>query len=144
MDEPREYNAKWYESESGNCSGVSNSVRPHELEPGSLSVHGILQARILEWVAMPSPGDLPTPGIKPGSPALQANSFIIWGTWEAPPVKKTNTAWLHLILYIQHRLIHRDSLSGVVGSGELIHGYSFSSATWKQFCRLATKEHEYT
>ena len=60
-----------------NCSVMSNSVRPHELKPGSLSVHGILQARILEWVAMPSPGDLPTPGIKPGSPALQANSFII-------------------------------------------------------------------
>ena len=32
--------------------------------PGS-SVYGILQARILEWVAMPSSGDLPNPGIKP-------------------------------------------------------------------------------
>ena len=39
------------------------------------TVHGILQARILEWVAFPSPGDLPNPGIKPGSPALQANSL---------------------------------------------------------------------
>ena len=28
----------------------------------------ILQARILEWVAMPPPGDLPYPGIKPLSP----------------------------------------------------------------------------
>ena len=27
----------------------------------SSSVHGILQARILEWVAFPSPGDLPDP-----------------------------------------------------------------------------------
>ena len=44
--------------------------------PGS-SVHGILQARILEWVAMPPPGDLPEPGIEPvspASPALQADS----------------------------------------------------------------------
>ena len=39
------------------------------------SVHGILQARILEWVTFPSPGDLPDPGIKPGSPALQADSL---------------------------------------------------------------------
>ena len=31
--------------------------------------HGILQARVLEWVAFPSPGDLPDPGIGPGSPA---------------------------------------------------------------------------
>ena len=38
------------------------------------SVHGILQARILEWVTFPSAGDLPDPGIKPGSPALQADS----------------------------------------------------------------------
>ena len=40
--------------------------------PGSF-VHGILQARILEWVAFPPPGDLPHPGIEPGSPALQAD-----------------------------------------------------------------------
>ena len=42
--------------------------------PGS-SVYGILQARILEWVAMPPPGDLPIPGIKPRSPALEADSL---------------------------------------------------------------------
>ena len=39
------------------------------------SVQGILQARILEWVAMPPPGDLPDPGIEPKSPALQADSL---------------------------------------------------------------------
>ena len=31
--------------------------------PGS-SVHGILQARILEWVAIPPPGNFPNPGIE--------------------------------------------------------------------------------
>ena len=30
--------------------------------PGS-SVHGILQARIVEWIACSPPGDLPNPGI---------------------------------------------------------------------------------
>ena len=39
------------------------------------SVHGILQARILEWIAVPSPGNLPNPGIEPRSPALQADSL---------------------------------------------------------------------
>ena len=43
--------------------------------PG-FSVHRILQARILEWVSIPSPGDLPDPGIEPGSPALHANSLL--------------------------------------------------------------------
>ena len=37
------------------------------------SVHGILQAKILEWVAFPSPGDLPDPGIELGS--LQVDSL---------------------------------------------------------------------
>ena len=42
--------------------------------PGS-SVHGILQARILEWVAIPSPGDLPNPEAKLESPVLEADSL---------------------------------------------------------------------
>ena len=45
--------------------------------PGS-SVQGIFQARILEWVARPSPGDLPNPGIEPMPlviPALQVDSL---------------------------------------------------------------------
>ena len=41
----------------------------------SLPVHGILQARILEWVAISSPGDLPNPGIEPRSPALRTGSL---------------------------------------------------------------------
>ena len=46
--------------------------------PGS-SVHGILQAKILEW-------DLPNPGIKPlslMSPALAGGFFTTSATWEA-------------------------------------------------------------
>ena len=39
--------------------------------PAGSCVHGILQARILEWVAIPSPGDLPNLEIEPRSPALQ-------------------------------------------------------------------------
>ena len=42
--------------------------------PGS-SVHGILQARILERVPISSPGDLRDPGIEPMFPALQVDSL---------------------------------------------------------------------
>ena len=42
---------------------------PTDCSPPGSSVHGIFQAKVLEWVA-PSPGDLPDPGIEPGSPAL--------------------------------------------------------------------------
>ena len=39
--------------------------------PGS-SVLGTLQARILEWVACPPPGDRLNPGIQPMSPVSSA------------------------------------------------------------------------
>ena len=38
-------------------------------------VHRIFQARIQEWAAISTPRDLPDPGIKPGSPALQADTL---------------------------------------------------------------------
>ena len=44
-------------------------------DPMDYTVHGILQARILEWVAFPSLGDLLNPGIEPRSPTLQADSL---------------------------------------------------------------------
>ena len=48
---------------------------PMDYSPPGSSVHEILQARILEWVAVPFSGDLPNPGIKPKFPALQAASL---------------------------------------------------------------------
>ena len=46
------------------------------VDPPGSSVHGILQARILEWVAISFSGDLPDPGIEPRSSALQADSLL--------------------------------------------------------------------
>jgi len=46
-----------------------------DCSPPGFSLRGISQARILEWVAYPSPGDLPDPGIELASPALQADSL---------------------------------------------------------------------
>ena len=43
--------------------------------PGS-SVHEVLQARILEWVAITFPRDLPDPGIEPECPEVQADSLL--------------------------------------------------------------------
>ena len=49
--------------------------------PGSY-VHEISQARILEWVAIFSSGDLPDPGIEPMSPALVDRLFTTEPTRE--------------------------------------------------------------
>ena len=79
------------------------------------TVHGILQVRILEWVAFPSPGDFPKWGVKPGSPALQADSLP-----SEPPgkplkafiqfssVQSLSRVWLFATLWIAAR---QDSLS---------------------------------
>ena len=48
---------------------------PMDCSPPGSSVQGILQASRLEWVAFPSPGDLPDPRIKPRSPTLQSDSL---------------------------------------------------------------------
>ena len=48
---------------------------PTLCNPMDYTVHSILQARILEWVAFPSPGVLPNPGIEPRPPALQVDSL---------------------------------------------------------------------
>ena len=57
--------------------------------PGS-SVHEILQARILEC-SVPPPGYFPDPGIKPGSPALLADSLL-----SEPPGKPTYVTYLEI------------------------------------------------
>ena len=52
---------------------------PVNCSPPGCSVRGIFQARIVEWLLLPSPGDLLNPGIKPMSfvsPAL-ASGFTI-------------------------------------------------------------------
>ena len=41
------------------------------------SVHGILQARIQEWLPYPSSGILPDPGIELKSPALADGFFTV-------------------------------------------------------------------
>ena len=56
-------------------SVVSDSLGFHGLQPSRRSVHGILQARILEWIAIPFPEDLPDPGIEPWSAASQVDSL---------------------------------------------------------------------
>ena len=47
-------------------------------------IHGILSARILEWVAIPFSRGSSNPGIEPGSPALYTDSLL-----SEPPGKLT-------------------------------------------------------
>ena len=55
------------------CAKLLSRVRlcdPMDSSPPGSSVHGILQARILEWVAMPSSRGSSDPGLEPESLSL--------------------------------------------------------------------------
>ena len=70
--------------------------------PGS-STRGILQARILEWVAFPSPGDLPDPGIESESPTLQADPL------PSEPLEKPQTQGVLLLVVISKHACEREN-----------------------------------
>ena len=48
---------------------------PTLCDPMDYTVHGIVQARILEWIAFPFSRESSQPGIEPMSPTLQADSL---------------------------------------------------------------------
>ena len=55
------------------CARARTLCNPRDL-PGS-AFHGISQARILEWVAISTSGDLPDPGTEPMFPAVAGRFF---------------------------------------------------------------------
>ena len=58
--------------------------------PGS-SLHGILQARILEWVAIPFSRGSSQPRYRTLVSCIAGGFFTIWATWEA--LLKNRTEW---------------------------------------------------
>ena len=85
---------------------------------------GILQARILKWVAMPPSRGLPNPELEPRSPALQTDSLL-----PKPPGKARNTgvgclALLQGIFLIQGWNLH-------LTSPALAGRFFTTTATWE-------------
>ena len=94
-------------------------------EPMDYTVHEILQARILEWVAFPSPGYLPNPGIKPGSPALQVDSLP--AEPQGKP-KNTGVGSLSLLQWILYQLSYQGSQKSK--SSVFIYSRSYAVILW--------------
>ena len=61
---------------------------PMDCSPLDSPVHGILQARILEWVAIPFSRGSSDPGIEPRSPPLQADSFLSEPPGKPSPLRR--------------------------------------------------------
>ena len=78
------------------CSAMLDSVTPSTVAHQAPLSMGILQARMLEWVAMPCSSDFPNPEIEPTSPALQVDSLP--PEKSEPPEKSMNTGMGSLFL----------------------------------------------
>ena len=73
---------------------MSDSVLHEDSSPPGFLVHRTLQARILEWVTMPSPGDFPTQGS-----TLHLLGLLHWQAGSLPltPVKPQMSIFTKLI-----------------------------------------------
>ena len=92
-------------------------------------VHGILQARILDWVAFPFSRDLPNSGIEPRSPTLEADSLPAEPQWKPKNTGVGSLSLLQQIFQTQESnwgLLHcRRILYQLSSQGSTHHSYLF-------------------
>ena len=105
-------------------------------DPMDYIVHGILQARILEWQPFPSAGDLPNPGIEPRSPVLQVDSLPV-----EPQGKPRNTRVGSLSLF-QGIFLTQESNWGLLHYRHILYQLSQllqGSNSWLDFTLFSAK-----
>ena len=84
-----------WNSENESCSVMSDSLQPHGL------VHGILQARILEWVAFPFSKGSSQPRNWTQVPRIAGRFFTSWATREAQNIGVGSLSFLQGIFPTQ-------------------------------------------
>ena len=90
--------------------------------PMDCTVHGILQARILECVAFCFSSDLPNPGIEPRSPTSQADSLPA-----EPPGKPQNTGVGSLFL-LQEIFLTQELDQGLLCCRQILYQLSYQGS----------------
>ena len=104
-----------FESESVSHSVMSDSLQPHGLSPQGSSVHGVPQARLLEWIAIPFLIQGLNPGLPPcrqilyhlshqGSLEVKNKGFGIWVqtlAWLLRALRKLLNFWAPVSLPIK-------------------------------------------
>ena len=91
---------------------------PMDCSPPGSCIHGTLQARILEWLSCPPPGNLPNQGIKSRCPTLQADSSP-----SGPPGKPKNTGINSLSLF-QGIFLTQESNQGCLHCRQILYQLS--------------------
>ena len=82
-------------------------------------IHGILQARILEWIAFPFSRDLPNAGIKPRSPALRADSL------PTEPQGKPKNTGVGSLSFLQRIFPTRESNHGLLHCRQIFYQLNY-------------------
>ena len=81
-------------------------------DPMDYTVRGILEARILEWIAAPfSRRDLPNPGIEPRSPTLQVE--------ESLPAEPPGKPFIGLLVKYLNSVL-KEYAQGIIGVPHII------------------------
>ena len=93
---------------------VKVKLAPTICNPMNYRVRGIFQARIPEWVAFPSPEDLPNPGIEPRSPTMQADSL------PAEPLGKPKNTGVGSLSLLQRIILTQESNRGFCIAGRFL------------------------
>ena len=95
---------------------------PTLCDPMNYTVHRILQARILEWVAFPFFRNLSNPGIKPRSPELQTDSL------PAEPQGKPKNIGMGTISLLQQIFLTQESTRGLLHCRWILHQLSYQGS----------------
>ena len=103
--------------ESKSCSVMSDS----------LQYQGLLQARILEWVAFPFSRASSQPGIEPRSPALQADSLC------AEPQGKPKNTGVGSLSLLQQIFLTQELNQGLLHCRRILYQLSYQESPlfWK-------------
>ena len=117
---------------------------PMDCSPPGSSVHGILQARTLVWVAMSSSRGSSWPRGRTWVSCIAGGFFTIWATREALWIKVTffNSSYLHFLSFLFSLIIECHGFEGgleVLGKTCLpvLHNWSQASTGlnfWSSFC----------
>ena len=96
---------------------------PTLCDPMDYVVHGILQARVLEWVALSLlQGNRPNPGIEPRSPSLQADSL------PAEPQEKLKNTGVGSLSCHQWLLPTQESNWGLLHCRQILYQLSYQGS----------------
>ena len=92
------------------------------------TVHGIHQARILEWVVLPFSGGSSQPGIEPRSPTLQADSL------PAEPQEKPKSTGVGSLSLLQRLFLTQESNWGLLHCRWILYRMTCCFLLFRDLC----------